>query len=229
MDNKEYYKELSSYLKQHDLSKANRVVMEELASLLVKKREDFIFMLNNANVIANDEMTDGKLVDLFLDNIHNNKKLLLGAAFLISHNNKIVSFNGEESHDEEGLKATHKVMYNYFDADVYDDFVTDEEEHSNVWGTAIAGAVGGLAGLGGKLADNQRAKKFGSTDMFAKKAEAKQQMVQTILAQRQAQQIEAQKKIEASSKIKRIALISVVSLLGLAIVGVVIYAVKKRK
>jgi hypothetical protein len=228
MEKKEYYKELSSYLKQHDLSKANRVVMEELASLLVSKREDFIFMLNSANVIASNEMTDAELVDLFLDNIHNNKKLLLGAAFLISHNNKTASFNGEEEHNEDGLKATHKVLYNYFDADIYDNFVSDDEEHSNVWGTAIAGAVGGLAGLGGKLADNQRAKKFGATDTFAKKAEAKQQMVQTILAQRQSQQIEAQKKIEASSKTKRIILISVASLLGLALIGGVIYAIKKR-
>jgi hypothetical protein len=226
---KEYYKELSSYIKQHDLPKANRVVMEELARLLVKKREDFIFMLNGASVTATNEMTDAELVDLFLDNIHNNKKILLGAAFLISHNNKTVSFNGEEEHNEEGLKATHKVMYNYFDADVYDNFVTDEGEHSNVLGTAIAGAVGGLAGLGGKLADNQRAKKFGATDTFAKKAEAKQQMIQTILAQRQSQQIEAQKKIEASSKIKRIALISIAGLLGLALIGGIIYVVKKNK
>jgi hypothetical protein len=229
MNQKEYYIELSSYLKQHDLPKANRVVMEELANLLVKKREDFIFMLNSANVSANNEMTDAELVDLFVDNIHNNKKLLLGSAFLISHNNKTVSFNGDEEHSEEGFKATHKVLYNYFDADVYDNFVTDDEEHSNVWGTAIAGAVGGLAGLGGKLSDNQRAKKFGATDMFAKKAEAKQQMVQSILAQRQAQQIEAQKKIEQSSKNKRMALIIGGSLMAVILIGGIIYAVKKRK
>jgi hypothetical protein len=36
-------------------------------------------------------------VDLFVDNIHNNKKLLLGAAFLISHNNKTVSFSNSKS------------------------------------------------------------------------------------------------------------------------------------
>jgi len=53
MSKSNYYKELADYLKQHDLEKANRVVMNELANLLVKKREDFVFLLQKPNFSEN--------------------------------------------------------------------------------------------------------------------------------------------------------------------------------
>jgi len=70
-----YYKELSSYLQQHDLEKANRVVMTELANLLVKKRSEFVYMLKNAGLEASEDMSDNELINLFLSHIHVNKKL----------------------------------------------------------------------------------------------------------------------------------------------------------
>lgn len=228
MSKSNYYKELADYLKQHDLEKANRVVMNELANLLVKKREDFVFLLQNSGLNANNDMFDGELVDLFLSNIHNNKKLLLGTAFFISHNNKTENFDGESEHNESGLKATTKVLYNYFDAANYDTYNTSEdEETSNVVG-AIAGAVGSLATLGSGIVAGQQKKKYGVSDLLAKKQEAKTQMVQAILAQREAQQAAAKQKQEIQAKQKKIIIVVTGITLLAATIGIVIYFNKKK-
>lgn len=228
MSKNNYYKDLADYLKQHDLEKANRVVMNELANLLIKKREDFVFLLQNSGVDANNDMFDGELVDLFLSNIHNNKKLLLGTAFFISHNNKTENFDGESEHNESGLKATTKVLYNYFDAANYDAYNTSEdEETSNVVG-AIAGAVGSLATLGSGIVAGQQKKKYGATDLLAKKQEAKTQMVQAILAQREAQQAAAKQKQEIQAKQKKIIIVVTGITLLAATIGIVIYFNKKK-
>lgn len=224
-----YYSELSHYLKQHDLEKANRVVMNEIANLFVKKREDFIFLLKNSGISVEDNMTDGELIDLFLSNIHNNKKLILGTAFFISHNNKLQNFDGDSEHNESGIKATTKVLYNYFDAEQYDEYNSEkDEETSNAVG-AIATAVGGLANLGTGILSAQQKKKYGASDLLAKKQEAKTQMVQAILAQRQAQQAAAQQKQKEQSKQKKIMIIVTGAILLTAIVGTVIYFKTKKK
>jgi hypothetical protein len=228
MSKSNYYQQLADYLKQHDLEKANRVVMNELANLLVKKREDFVFLLQNSGLNANNDMFDGELVDLFLSNIHNNKKLLLGTAFFISHNNKTENFDGESEHNESGLKATTKVLYNYFDAANYDTYNTSEdEETSNVVG-AIAGAVGSLATLGSGIVAGQQKKKYGASDLLAKKQEAKTQMVQAILAQREAQQAAAKQKQEIQAKQKKIIIVVTGITLLAATIGIVIYINKKK-
>lgn len=224
-----YYSELSHYLKQHDLEKANRVVMNEIANLFVKKREDFIFLLKNSGISVEDNMTDGELIDLFLANIHNNKKLILGTAFFISHNNKLQNFDGDSEHNESGIKATTKVLYNYFDAEQYDEYNSEkDEETSNAVG-AIATAVGGLANLGTGILSAQQKKKYGASDLLAKKQEAKTQMVQAILAQRQAQQAAAQQKQKEQSKQKKIMIIVTGAILLTAIIGTVIYFKTKKK
>lgn len=232
MESTEYYKELAAYIKEHDLEKANRVIMQELANIFVKKREDFIYMLTNAGLDANKNMTDGQLIDLFLDNVHSNKKLLLGTAFLVAHNNKVVSFDGDEEISESGMKATHKVLYNYFDAHEYDNF--DSESYSNAVDpvSAIAEALGAGAKLGTAITEKKslgQKQNIASTELMGKKAEAKQQLVQSILAQRQSEQAGKLAKQESISKNKKIALIIGGSLLGLAVVGFIIYKVKKGK
>jgi hypothetical protein len=226
--NNEYYKQLNHYIKQHDLEKANRVVMLELANIFLKNREDFVYMLQNSGIDANNENTDGELIDMFISNIHGNKKLLLGTAFLISHNNKVVSFDGDEELDEKGLKATHKVLYNYFDADAYDNYNINDDDYSNVVGGVYAGAIKAVAGIGNKVIEGQQKKKFGASDLLAKKTEAKNQMVQQIMAQRQAQQAASIEKQKQQDKQKKIILIGLGSLVLVGAIGAVIYFNKSK-
>jgi hypothetical protein len=121
------------------------------------------------------------------------------------------------------------VLYNYFDAHEYDNF--DSENYSNAV-AAIAGALGAGAKLGSAIVEkkglNQK-QQIASTELMGKKAEAKQQLVQSVLAQRQAEQASKLAKQESIAKNKKIALIIGGSLLGLAVVGFIIYKVKKGK
>ncbi len=227
-----YYKELSFYLRQHDLEKANHVVLSELARLIIEDRASFIYMLQNADVPVTADSDDVELINEFLSGIHSNKKLRIGASMLISHHNKVECFDGETEHSEDGLRATSKVLYNYFDADHYDYSNSEgDEETSSVagFGQAIAGAVGAVAGLGGGVIENQRAKKNGAMDLFKKKQESKDQMVQSIMAQRQAQLNATKTKSEQSQKTIRTALIVTGSVVLIGIVVGVVYMIKKRK
>mgnify|MGYP000617857115 CR=1 FL=1 len=227
-----YYKELSFYLRQHDLKKANHVVLNELARLIIEDRDSFIYMLQNADVPVTQDSDDLELINQFLSSIHSNKKLRLGASMLISHHNKVECFDGETEHSEDGLRATSKILYNYFDSDYYDHGNEEENEQTSSaagFGQAIAGAVGEVSKLGSSVIENQRAKKNGATDLFNKKQESKDQMVQAIMAQRQAQLNATKTKSEQSQKTIRTALIVGGSVVLIGIGIGVFYMLKNRR
>ena len=227
-----YYKELSFYLRQHDLKKANHVVLNELARLIIEDRGSFIYMLQNADIPVTEDADDVELINEFLSGIHSNKKLRLGASMLISHHNKVECFDGETEHSEDGLRATSKILYNYFDSDYYDHSNEEENEQTSSvagFGQAIAGAVGGVAQLGSGVIENQRAKKNGAMDLFKKKQESKDQMVQSIMAQRQAQLNATKTKSEQTQKTIRTALIVGGSVVLIGIGIGVFYMLKHKK
>ncbi len=227
-----YYKELSFYLKQHDLKKANHVVLNELARLIIEDRGSFIYMLQNAGLQVTEDFDDVELINSFLSEIHSNKKLRLGASMLISHHNKVECFDGEKEHSEDGLRATSKILYNYFDSDYYDHGNEEENEQTSSaagFGQAVAGAIGEVSKLGSSVIENQRAKKNGAMDLFKKKQESKDQMVQAIMAQRQAQLNATKTKSEQSQKTIRTALIVGGSVVLIGIGIGVFYMLKNKK
>lgn len=212
--------------------------MTELATLLAKNKADFIEVLRGANINVTDDATDRQLVDAFVSNAPSNRKLLLGASFLINHSNQSVGFDGEQELSDTGVKATYKTMYNYFDASNFEDtsdvpnddfYAADGEEHSNVIATLIAGAAKGGIDLANKKQDKKNKEQFGASDTLAKQQEARSQMQQTILAQRQSQADAKVKEKESASKKTKLLLIIGGSVVGLGIIGVIIYSVLKNK
>lgn len=241
MSNSKFYRELANYIKAQNESGANKLVMTELGRLLAKDKKDFIEVLRVANISIPDNATDIQLVNAFVDNAPSNRKLLLGASFMIGHKNKTVGADGESGLSDTGMKATYKVMYDFFDASQYEDTsnVVNEdyydatgEENSNLVGAVLGGATN----IASKVMEGQQKKKFGASDTLAKQTEARQQMVQSILAQRQAQQqqILAQqeqvaKEKEAKRKQQKTLIIVGASLLGLIVIGAIVYGVMKAK
>ncbi len=151
---------------------------------------------------------------------------------LISHHNKVECFDGEKEHSEDGLRATSKILYNYFDSDYYDHGNEEENEQTSSaagFGQAVAGAIGEVSKLGSSVIENQRAKKNGAMDLFKKKQESKDQMVQAIMAQRQAQLNATKTKSEQSQKTIRTALIVGGSVVLIGIGIGVFYLIKKKK
>lgn len=240
MDNSKFFGELAKYIKSRDTQKANKVIMRELAIYLVKDKSDFIEVLRNANIPVPDNASDIQLVNAFIDNAPSNRNLLLGASFLISHKNQVVGADGETAINDSGMKATYKVMYEYFDANQYadtsdtvnDDYLEAEGEADDEFFYA-GGLLGSLLEVGGgitnKVMDNQKAKKFGGSETLAKQQEAKRQMIQQIMEQKKAKANQIAKDKENKAKTTKTVLIVVGSLVALGIIAGVIYAIKKKK
>src|SRR5688572_24472377 len=139
---KQFYDNLTQYLQTHDTVNANRVVMQELGNILAKDRENFITLLKYADILVDQTDTDKQLIETFVDNVGTKRKLMIGASFLINQHNKQAGFDGEEVVSDTGVKAVHKVMFNYFNGATY------SNANGGVFG-AIAGAVGEVAKVGG--------------------------------------------------------------------------------
>ena len=197
----EFHNRLIAYYNSNRTKDASRLLMKELGSILIKSKKDFVDLLNESDIIAYDTMSDNQLVDLYVNNLDRNKKLRLGTALLINMHNKQIGFDGEEEVSNDGVKVSAIVLDDYFGAEGtmessedYDaptiggTMSSSEEEYSYAGlGTAIAGAIQGVAGATTTIAQGQQKKKYGAIDMATKKQEAKSQMTQQILAQRMAE------------------------------------------
>jgi hypothetical protein len=233
----DFYSELALYINSQDLHNANKVIMKELAVCLVKQKSNFIEVLRNANILVPDNTTDSQLVSAFVDNAPCNRRLLLGAAFLIMKNQS--SFDGNSELSNLGTKATYKVLYEYFDANQYEDesdMVNDDyynvedfadDEFYNVGG--IGGIIKSGLDVSGKIIEGQQKKKFGNSDTLAKQQESKAQMLKSVLKMKENEQNLLLKEKEMKDKKTKTILIVAGSIVAVGLIIGVIYAIKKNK
>lgn len=214
---KEFYNDLINYVASSDTDNANTLLMKELGKSLVKSKENFVELLTSSGVAANDSMSDVELIDAFVDNLANNKTLMISAAYMINKQNSFSNADGEEQISNNGVKLSYKVMYDYFNG----------EKHSNVV-AAIAAGVGALAGLGTAGIQASQRDKYGTIDALSRQKDAKNQLIQSVLASRQQQASAKQSQSDNKAKAKKIFLITGGSLLVLSLIGFIIYKIKKR-
>ena len=167
--NYDFHSNFSSSVQNCDLESANKCLMTELGNILIRNRGEFVDMLNESSVYADMKMSDAQLIDLFIKNAPDNKKLILGAALLTNMHNKQMGFDGEDEISDSGVKTSYAVMNSYFNDEVYD------EEQSNFLPVGLA-----LKGV---------KKLFGKRDKgSAESADAaKQQMLLQAKMQREAE------------------------------------------
>jgi hypothetical protein len=219
----DFYNDFLSNYDNKDLEGSVTSLLSEVGNIIVTNRGDFEDLLTESGVLGDfSAMSDAQLVDAYVENINKNKDLQLGTSMLVNFHNKQSSMDGESEMDDACVKAGYHTLKVYFGS--------PSENYYNAAGVvvgAVAQGVGEVSKLGGKLSDAKQKKKFGAIDMAAKKQDAKAIMTQQILAQRQAQ-IEAQKsKQEATAKTTRTVLIIGGSVVGLAIIGFIIYKLRK--
>ena len=215
MENK-FHSELNRYIKNHDSENASKVIFNELALALLKDRENFIEVLRNAGISTFDGSSDLQLIDLFVKNAPNNKKLLLGASLLINHRNKTLNFDGDAELNDGGVKNSYYEM---------DEFFNGREKNSNAIG-AIAGALGAGANLASGIMSRKHEQNTGASTALSKQIEARKQMIQTIIDQKKQKADEKAK--EKAHKRKVIIIGS--SIAGAVVLGTLIYfLVKKNK
>ena len=215
-----YSQFIESY-NEGDKDAASIALLRELGNIMVTKRDDFVYLLNESEIPASADMSDAELVNLFVENVGKNPKLTLGASYLATMENTEENFDGEKRVSDDAVKAGYSCMMCYFNGDDYSNVAADPV-------TAIAQGVGELSKLGTTIASGQQKKKFGAMDTAAQKQQARSEIIKQVIAQRQAQVEAAQKQKETQQKTTRTLLIVGGVVVGLAILGVAIYMIRKR-
>lgn len=126
--NNDFHSNFNSSVENCDFESANKCLMKELANILVRSKSDFVDMLNESGIYATKSMGDAELVNLFIANAQNNKKLLLGASLLTNIHNKQMGFDGDNEISDLGVKNGYAVMNSYFNGEYYDNI---DEDTSN--------------------------------------------------------------------------------------------------
>lgn len=179
--------DFTQYIQDQDIEKANDRLLEELANILVSDKEDFIAMLEESGIEADETMSKPQLIELFTDNT-DNKKLLVGASLLANSYNKKSSFDGEEEISDEGVKLGYAVLNENFNGDEFEE--VPEEEYSYIV-PLIAGLVrGGVNMFRNRRQQNTntRSRSGGGTDMnseIARRRESSRRRMERAALQRQ--------------------------------------------
>jgi hypothetical protein len=208
-------------LNKGDYASANEVLMHELGTILVRRKKDFVHLLNESGVPGEMGDSDLELIDRFVTNVPYNKNLMVGASLLVNMQNKEVNFDGDAKLSDENVKNGYHVMKTYFIDENYSNAVDPV--------TAIAEAVGQGLKLGSNVQEGKNKKKYGGLDIAQKQQEAKQAMIAAALQAKQANLAAKQKDEENKAKTKKLVYLIGGSLLGLIVLGVTVYQIRKRK
>jgi hypothetical protein len=201
-----------------NLATANVYLMQVMAELLVKDRENFVHLLNESGIEASVTDKDSVLIDKYVNGLVN-KKLLLGTAILVAQHNKKMGFNGDESLDDASIKNIYDTMKVYYANDDY----------SYVAGAPVdpVSAVATALGEGAKLGTAITNKKGRGVEILAQRQQAKQSLVENVLKTRQAQLDAEAKQKESADKNKRVLYIAL-GVAGVVLVGLIGYKMLKK-
>ena len=142
------------------------------------------------------------------------------SAYLVE-NQEASNFSGKIDNNE--VYENYNVIYNYWDWDL--------PEYSNAGGIvgSIAEGVGALANVGNTALQGRQKKKYGATDTAMKKQETKAELLKSVIAQKQAKAEKEKAEADAKAKRTKYWIIGGSVVGGLAIIGLVIYFVRKNK
>jgi len=186
-------------------------LMKDMGNVLATDKEAFIDVLEASDIpVTNTD--EYNLIDVYIDNLPSSDALKVTSAYVLGE--KSSGFSGI---DNKEVCANYDILYNYF-----------SEDHSNAGGL-WAGAIKGATELGTTIAQGQQQKKFGASMTAEKQAEAKRQMIQAVLENKKLQEEAQKKKNEDKAKTKRYLIIGGSVVGGLALIGLVIYLIKRKK
>ena len=202
-----FYSNLTSAIKNRDIPTANKVIMSEVGDSIVNDRENFIEVLRSSNIRIEDGASDSDIVHSFIGELPTNDDLMVNTSYYVNHKNSDLNFDGSRDIDGLGVKACHKAMKMNFNG------------YSNAGGWGDFANT--LAQTGSGIYQDIKNKKNYVSDTITKQKEAKKEIVNKVLAQRQAQVDAKNKQILDKQKTQRTMLIvgsvGIVLLLGFAI------------
>ena len=190
--------------------------MSRLGQIIVKDKSDFVSMLDAANT-PYQSTEDSELIKAFIIDIPENDQLKVLTSYMLEDKVKATP-----SIDNEAVYDNYETIYNYWDFDV-----PESEIKSNVGG-AIATAVGAGANLTNTALQGRQQRKYGATMAAQKQAESKTELLKGLIAQKQAEADKTKAIEEGKSKTKRNLIIAGAVVTGFAIIGTVIYFIRRK-
>lgn len=246
----DFHRELAMCISRNNIVAANELLMQEVGKAIVHHRADFIALLSNSDAQADADMADAYLIDLYMNNIHK-KDLILGTAFLVNNNNKMMGADGDSEISDQGVKQAYQAMISNFSGWDYqsptgflgipsptgDQVAQHRMDWAYDWfpeGQHRTDSSGEFLTRLDKKSDfvgtAMVAKNFVKNTLGAAKNQekAKSDIAKSALAERNKQRAAALKAKEAKDKNLRVGLIVGGSVLGIAIIATAIYFIKKR-
>jgi hypothetical protein len=201
---------------------AHLLIAKELGNVLANDKQSFVDLLVGSGIDATINYSPEHLVDLYVSNILSNQQLALGSSILAQMQNAPLNFDGKKQLNNESVKAGYYAIRDYVLQG------NAEEEAYDNFGGAIAGAIGSVSDLAKTGLESRQKKKFGAMDALQKKQETKSQIVTAYMQQKQAE-LQAQKEKEAQeNKVKKTIIIATSVVVGLGILGVIIYKIRNK-
>jgi hypothetical protein len=224
---------LQDFAERGKMRSAYHVMIAELGKVLASDKKSFVDLLNESGVQASISDSPRILANKYVDNICENKKLMLGTSLLVQMKNQTSSADGETKLSNEGVKTGYFVMRDYLSY--------SGDQYSNTTGvpvdpvSAIAQGVGELAKLSSTAVEGGQklryAKKYGALDKVSelanKREETRLALIQSQMKQREAEAEAEKKKDEQRQKTNRTILIVTGVVAVLAIAGALVYKFKK--
>lgn len=223
---------LQDFAERGKMRSAYHVMIAELGKVLVSDKKSFVDLLNESGVQASMSDSPRVLANKYVDNICENKKLMLGTSLLVQMKNQTSSADGETRLSNEGVKTGYFVMRDYlsFNEDQYSNLAADPV-------SAVAQGVGELAKLSSTAVEGGQklryAKKYGALDKASeianKREETRLALIQAQMKQREAEAESEKKKDEQRQKTNRTILVVTGVVVVLAIAGAIVYKLKTKK
>jgi len=215
--------EFKQNIRNKDVDGARNTIIRELGLILAENKQDFVNLLRESGVKATMQDSELDLIDLYVKNIPNNKKLMLGTSLLVNQKNKKLSADGTTQISDSNVKVGYEVLKSCFDGEQFS-YAADPI-------TAIAEAAGKIGEAQGKKAtaradmyktfqDARNKKLYGAQELAGKQTEAKTSLMQSILNYKTA-------KAQSGGKTNNTPIILAVS--AVVVVGIIIAIVVKRR
>lgn len=217
-----FHDKLSQYLRNKERGNATMIVLHELAICLMRDRSSFLHILQSSGVNVKDDATDVELINAFVSQAPKNKRLLLGASFLINHSNKVAGFDGEEEVSDAGVKNTYGVLKSYFNGQPM-----QEEDYSNWLGAVLGVGKALVGGLQKNKGEKATAPTPPSNENVIKQLTAQLEMQMKITEQKKREVAKLEKaKERAEKKTKTIMIVGGV-VVGVLVLALIIYSQKR--
>jgi len=203
----DFCSEFNVCIEKGDYATADALISREIGSILATNKRDFVDLLNESGIAAENSNTTIELVNKFVDNMPTNAKLRLGTALLINQENQEVSFDGSRTINKDNVRNCYRVMTNK-----YSNFVDPN---------LIASAVQSATQLGDTAIKGQQRKKFGGLDIAQQREAQRTEIMKTIADKKKAE-------AETKSKTNKMLMIVGGSLLGLVVITFAVLKLKKK-